>query len=222
MTSSTNPAAPGHGRSQHRPSRSWRPYPRTTTRAAPHIRARRSRQPARPSRSAEHPPDCLACTARQGQLPGGSPRLPSMIEPLRDRIPRPDRDTSRRAGRPRRLPHIPQRHKVSAVRAGLQSPDMPGRWLLPLRGRQPAAAKSACPAHRPAACHNRRICAQTTGQSIQPAQANTRRYTGDRVKRARRGGVADHGVGSPKSSSPSLAPRRKANRCRSARRASVS
>jgi hypothetical protein len=39
---------------------------------------------------------------------------------------------------PRRLPYIPRRHKASAVRAGLESPKMPGRWLLPLgAGSQP-------------------------------------------------------------------------------------
>jgi hypothetical protein len=41
-------------------------------------------------------------------------------------------------------------------------------------GRPPTAAESAGPTHRPAARHNRRICAQTTGQSMQSAQANIR------------------------------------------------
>jgi hypothetical protein len=46
----------------------------------------------------------------------------------------------------------------------------------PARGRPPTAAESAGPTRRPAARHNRRICAQTTGQSMQSAQANSRRY----------------------------------------------
>ena len=49
-----------------------------------------------------------------------------------------------------------------------------------------------------------------------PALA-TRRYTGDRVKRGVLAGViVDHGVGSPKSCSPSLRPSRKTKRWRSA------
>src|SRR5215472_15032161 len=54
------------------------------------------------------------------------------------------------------------------------------------------------------------------------SRANSRRYTGDPVKYAvRRVALGDHGVGSPKSSSPSLAPRRKTNRRRSAQRVPV-
>src|SRR5258705_12296474 len=53
-------------------------------------------------------------------------------------------------------------------------------------------------------------------------ETNIRRYTGDLVKRAvREPGLVDHDVGSPKRSSPSLTPRRKTNRCRSAQRVSV-
>jgi hypothetical protein len=58
--------------------------------------------------------------------------------------------------------------------------------------------------------------------SIRCNCTNIRRYTGDLVKRRIcRAAFGGHGVGSPKSSSPSPAPRRKANRCRSAQKASV-
>jgi hypothetical protein len=49
---------------------------------------------------------------------------------------------------------------------------------FPARGRQPTAAESAGPAHCPVplnARRNGRICAQTTRQSMQSAQANARR-----------------------------------------------
>src|SRR5258708_17597406 len=53
--------------------------------------------------------------------------------------------------------------------------------------------------------------------------ANIRRYTGDLVKVPdRRVALSGHGTCSPKSSVPSLAPRRNANRCRPARRSWVS
>ena len=66
------------------------------------------------------------------------------------------------------------------------------------------------------------LCAPATGNPTASPTARNRRYTGDLVKRAvRRAGLGGHGVGSPKSSSPSLAPGRKANRCRSAQRVPV-
>ena len=56
---------------------------------------------------------------------------------------------------------------------------MPGRWLLPLgAGSQPRLNPPVpLTAQRPP---YRRICAQATRQSMQSAQANIRRYTGDR------------------------------------------
>ena len=63
--------------------------------------------------------------------------------------------------------------------------------------------------------------ASITSRSRLLNQVQNQRYTGDPVKWTRRFGVGGHGVGSPKSSSPSLTPRRKTNRCRSARRASM-
>jgi Transposase len=67
----------------------------------------------------------------------------------------------------------------------------------------------------------RRICA---GQPLGPPGSPPApiRHTGDPVKcRVCRPSLAHHGVGSPKSSSPSLIPRRKTNRCRSAQRVGV-
>jgi hypothetical protein len=52
-----------------------------------------------------------------------------------------------------------------------------------------------------------------------PAGIQNRRYTGDLVKRMMHS--AGHDAGSPKSSSPSLAPRRNTNRRRSAQRVPV-
>ena len=68
---------------------------------------------------------------------------------------------------------------------------------------------------------NELFCASITSRSRLLNQVQNQRYTGDPVKWTRRFGVGGHGVGSPKSSSPSLTPRRKTNRCRSARRASM-
>jgi len=57
-------------------------------------------------------------------------------------------------------------------------PDHARSVAFPARGRQPTAAESAGPAHCPVplnARRNGRICAQTTRQSMQSAQANARR-----------------------------------------------
>jgi hypothetical protein len=73
----------------------------------------------------------------------------------------------------------------------------------------------------PTGIQNGTICRRERQRSLTSSPVQIRRYTGDPVKRTRRLGVGGHGVGSPKSSSPSLTPRRKTNRCRSVRRASM-
>jgi hypothetical protein len=75
----------------------------------PHARARRFRKPTRRSRSAEHPPGCLACTARQGQLPGGARGHHPRRDRLRDRIPNPTRTAAAEPADARDA-RIPQRH----------------------------------------------------------------------------------------------------------------
>ena len=57
----------GAGRTRHQPRRTWGPSrKRPAGPPPPRIRARRSRNPTRRSRSVEHPPGYSACTARRG------------------------------------------------------------------------------------------------------------------------------------------------------------
>jgi len=82
LTCSPDPAAWRHGRSQHPPRRTWRPTPERSSRPpTPHINVRRSRKPARPSRSAEYPPGCWPFNARQGAASWWRSRSPSMTAP---------------------------------------------------------------------------------------------------------------------------------------------
>ena len=54
----------------------------------------------------------------------------------------------------------------------------------------------------------RDICVRKAAlSSPRPSAGNIQRYTGDPVRRLRCAGLADHGVGSLESSSPSLTPR---------------
>ena len=66
---------------------------------------------------------------------------------------------------------------------------------------------------------NQLIWLHTRPSPVQFPRAPSRRYTGDLVKRMMHS--AGHDAGSPKSSSPSLAPRRNTNRRRSAQRVPV-
>jgi hypothetical protein len=77
-------------------------YVRTTTRAAAaRPRPAVANRPGGHDRRSTRPAACLACAARQGRLPGGARSHYPRWDRLRDRIPKPDADGSRRTERPR-------------------------------------------------------------------------------------------------------------------------